>query len=73
MGVYGACNIIFENSRSDTAFTYDWWDFAGTAEWITGECIIRQNMNYGVCIFEDTGVTKPPYVRSVVFFYSAQG
>jgi hypothetical protein len=34
---------------------YDYWDAAGTGQWLNGDCLINQGATVGVCLYEGIG------------------
>ena len=68
--VYENCGAFFVNNSPDTV-TYDFWDFGGTTQWLTGNCFIGKSNNFGGCSF-GMNFESSAYIAFVVLFYSAR-
>jgi len=68
---FNICATQFVNDL-DESVIYDFNDFGGTVEWLSGECVERQGQNIGSCIF-GSALANPAYIVFVVLFlFSSQ-
>ncbi|PVF98676.1 hypothetical protein CPB86DRAFT_784507 [Serendipita vermifera] len=49
-----SCSIWIVNHSSDS-ITYDYWDAAGTGQWLNGHCLQEQGATVGVCQYTGIG------------------
>lgn len=59
------CSIWTVNN-SEQDITYDYWDAAGTGQWLNGACLINQGATVGVCTYEGIGTNATNGVYTAV-------
>jgi len=59
------CSIWTVN-HSGLDITYDYWDAAGTGQWLNGACLINQGATVGVCTYEGIGTNVTNGVYTAV-------
>jgi len=51
----GNCAVVIINN-SDQDIVYDYWDFAGTGQWLNGDCVVN-GATIGICLYSGIGST----------------